>query len=244
MRGTSAIIVTVFGLALSACATADNAASPAQADANDPYEQTNRSVFEFDQKLDRNVMLPAARAYVSVVPEPARTGFHNFLTNLDMPITFANDLLQGEVGRAGETVERFGVNSTIGLAGLFDPATKFGMPNHSEDFGQTLGVWGAGEGPYMVLPFFGPDPPRDSFGQVVDVFLDPLTYVTIREHLWWSVARRFAVVFDLRAQNIDTLEGIERSSVDYYASVRSLYRQVRNNEIRNGKADVKDLPNF
>jgi phospholipid-binding lipoprotein MlaA len=244
MRGIGAIVVTVFGLALSACASADNAAGPGQTDTNDPYEQTNRKIFELDQKLDRNVMLPVAQGYVSVVPEPAREGFHNFITNLDMPVTFANDLLQGEVTRAGETVERFGVNSTVGLAGLFDPATQFGIPNHSEDFGQTLGVWGVGEGPYIVLPLLGPDPPRDAFGQVVDIFLDPLTYVTIREHFYWSVAREYALIIDLRAQNIDTLAGIERSSVDYYASVRSLYRQVRNNEIRNGKPDTKDLPNF
>ena len=102
-----------------------------------------------------------------------------------------------------------------------------GVPNHTEDFGQTLGVYGVGEGPYLVLPFFGPDPPRDLAGQVADVFLDPFTYVKLREHGWWSAGRAYFSLLDLRSRNLDTLEGIERSSVDYYASVSSLYRQLR-----------------
>lgn len=227
-----------IGLALAGCATDPSGQ-------NDPYEQTNRKVFAFDQKLDKYVLGPSATAYVTVVPEPARQGIHNFLLNLDLPVTFANDLLQGEMDRAGQTLGRFTVNSTLGLGGLFDPAGQyFDIPYHKEDFGQTLGTWGVGEGPYMVLPFFGPDPPRDSFGQVVDVFLDPTTYITLREHIWYSAGRRYFSVVDAKSRNYDTLQNIERSSVDYYASVRSLYRQMRNNDIRNGKPDVKDLPDL
>jgi phospholipid-binding lipoprotein MlaA len=242
MRGLNRVLGLGVVVMLAGCASSQPSTS--DPGANDPYESTNRQVFEFNQKVDRAVILPTAKAYVAVVPEPARIGIHNFLTNLDLPVTFANDVLQGEADRAGETLERFSVNSTLGIGGLLDPATDFGIPYHSEDFGQTLGVYGVGEGPYLVLPFLGPDPPRDAAGQVVDIFLDPFTYVSLREHFYYSAAREFFTVLDLRAKNLDTLQGIERGSVDYYASVRSLYRQLRNNEIRNGKPDVKNLPNL
>lgn len=237
MRGLSKYFVVAAGLMLAGCATDPSGA-------NDPYEQTNRAVFDFDQKLDKYVVGPSAYAYTEVVPSPARDGIHNFLLNLDLPVTFANDLLQGEMNRAGQTLGRFTLNSTLGIGGLFDPATDFGIPYHQEDFGQTLGVWGSGEGPYMVLPFFGPDPPRDAAGQVVDIFLDPTTYIKLREHFWWSAGRRYLIIVDTKARNYDTLQNIERGSVDYYASVRSLYRQLRNNDIRNGKPDVNSLPDL
>jgi phospholipid-binding lipoprotein MlaA len=242
MQGLSKAFVLSLMTLLAGCAGVQPNTS--DAGANDPYESTNRQIFEFNQNADQAVILPVAKTYVAVVPELARMGIHNFLTNLDLPVTFANDILQGETQRAGETLGRFGVNSTLGIAGLLDPASDFGIPYHSEDFGQTLAVYGVGEGPYMVLPFLGPDPPRDAAGQVVDIFLDPFTYVSLREHIYYSAAREFFTVLDLRAKNLDTLQGIERGSVDYYASVRSLYRQLRNNEIRNGKPDVKNLPNL
>ncbi len=237
MRGLSKLLVVCFGLLLAGCATDPNGA-------NDPYEQTNRSVFDFDQKLDKYVISPSASAYVAVVPTPARTSIHNFLLNLDLPVTFVNDVLQGEVDRAGDTLGRLAINSTLGIGGLFDPATDFNIPYHKEDFGQTLGTWGVGEGPYLVLPFLGPDPPRDAAGQVVDIFFDPTTYVSIRSHIWYSAGRRYMSVVDLKSRNFDTLQNIERGSVDYYASVRSLYRQLRNNEIRNGRPDVQNLPDL
>lgn len=237
MRGLSKLLIVAFSLLLAGCATDPTGA-------NDPYEQTNRSVFDFDQKLDKFVIAPSASAYIAVVPTPARTGIHNFLQNLDLPVTFVNDVLQGEVQRASDTFGRFTINSTLGIGGLFDPATDFNIPFHKEDFGQTLATWGVGEGPYLVLPFFGPDPPRDAFGQVVDIFFDPTTYIALREHFWYSAGRRYLVVIDVKSRNMDTLQNIERGSVDYYASVRSLYRQLRNNEIRNGRPDVKDLPDL
>ncbi|HEY8949689.1 MAG TPA: VacJ family lipoprotein [Rhizomicrobium sp.] len=237
MRGLSRFFVVGMGLLLAGCATDPTGA-------NDPYEQTNRAVFDFDQKLDKYFIGPSAEAYVAVVPSPARQGVHNFLLNLDLPVTFANDLLQGEMSRAGDTLGRFTINSTLGVAGLFDPATDFGIPAHTEDFGQTLATWGVGEGPYLVLPFFGPDPPRDATGQVVDIFFDPTTYIKLREHFWWSAGREYFTVVDTKSRNLDTLQNIERGSVDYYASVRSLYRQLRNNEIRNGRPDVQNLPDL
>ena len=242
MRGLSKFLVVAVGLLLAGCAT--DPAAPGTPGANDPYESTNRSVFKFNNDVDDAVVLPVAKAYASVVPDPAREGIHNFLLNLDLPVTFANDILQGEATRASQTLGRFVLNSTIGIGGLLDPATGAGIPYHEEDFGQTLGTWGSSEGPYIVLPFLGPDPPRDAAGQVVDIFLDPTTYIQLRDHIWYSVGRDTLYVLDLRSRNIDTLEGIERSSIDYYASVRSLYRQRRNNEIRNGAPDTTNLPDL
>ena len=246
MRGLSGLFVLACGLALAGCASSEE--PPAQASvaeaANDPFEPMNRKIFDMNEGFDKVVLLPVAQVYVDVVPEPARDSVHNFLENLDLPITFANDLLQGEMTRAGQTLGRFTVNTTVGVGGLFDIASDWGIPDHQEDFGLTLGKWGVGEGPYLVVPFFGPDPPRDVTGQVVDIFLDPTTYVHIDHHIYWSAAREVAEAIDLRSRNIDNIESIERSSVDYYASLRSLYRQLRNNEIRDGKPDVADLPNF
>ena len=235
MRTLSGHLILAVALMLAGCATDPSGA-------NDPYEKTNREVFDFNQKVDKYTLEPAAQGYVDVVPEPARDGVHNFLVNLDLPITFINDILQGEMDRAGQTIGRLAINSTLGIGGLLDPATDMGIPFHTEDFGQTLATWGVDEGPYMVLPFFGPDPPRDSTGQMVDIFLDPTTYITIREHFWWSAGRRAAEVIDLRSRNLESVRDLERSSIDYYASMRSLYRQLRNNEIRNGKPDVSNLP--
>jgi phospholipid-binding lipoprotein MlaA len=246
MRGLFALSVVACGLVLAGCASTEE--PPAQASAaeaaNDPFEPMNRKIFDMNTGFDKVVLLPAAQAYVDVVPEPARNSVHNFLENLDLPVTFANDLLQGEMTRAGQTLGRFTVNTTIGVGGLFDIASDWGIPDHQEDFGLTLGKWGVDEGPYLVLPFFGPDPPRDAGGQVVDIFLDPTTYVHIRGHIYWSAGREVAEAIDLRSRNIDQLESIERSSVDYYASLRSLYRQHRNSEIRDGKPDVANLPNL
>jgi len=241
MRGLRAAVGAGAALLLAGCATA-----PDPSGANDPYEHFNRQVFDFNRSVDRAVIKPVAQAYVAVLPEPARDGIHNALTNLDLPITFANDILQGEVGRGGETLARFTLNSTMGIGGLFDVATtNFHIPFHTEDFGQTLAVWGVGEGPYLVLPIAGPDPPRDVAGQFVDIWLDPWTYwPPIREKFWWNLGRNVVQGIDLRSRNLESLDSIERQSIDFYASIRSLYRQHRNNEIRNGKPDATDLPNL
>lgn len=228
-------VLAVVGLAAAGCTTSHDPEAVAQ---NDPYESTNRAIFDFNMKLDNYFAKPVAKTYNRVVPEKARTGVHNFLTNLNKPVTFGNDVLQGSPDRAAETLGRFTVNTTVGLGGLIDVATMVGIPDHSEDFGQTLGVWGAGEGPYLVLPFLGPDPPRDLAGNVVDIFLDPLTYIRYHGADTWSAVRGGVSVLDLRARNVDNLETIERSSIDFYATTRSLYRQYRNAEIRNGKPDT------
>lgn len=214
-------------------------------DDNDPFEGGNRVMFEVNQALDNILLRPVAIVYREVVPEFAQDGVRNFMNNLNSPVIFANDLLQGETDRAGVTLLRFGINSTVGVGGLIDVAKELDMPYHDEDFGQTLGTWGVGEGPYLYFLVMGPSNIRDLTGFVVDRGLDPLTYVNWGddELEYAPVARTVLNVIDLRARNIETLDEIERSSVDYYASIRSLYRQSRADAIRNG-APSPDLPDF
>jgi phospholipid-binding lipoprotein MlaA len=234
---TSLVAALCAAAALSGCATDPSGQ-------NDPYEKTNRSIFAFDQAIDHAVARPVAVFYNHAIPQFFRDRIHYALYNLDLPVTFGNDVLQGEVKRGAQTVGRFTVNSTLGIGGLWDIASKMGIPDHTEDFGQTLAVWGAGEGPYLVLPGVGPAPPRDAAGHVVDLFMDPLAY--IRYHGQWTFGwvRTGLGVLDLRARNVETLDQIERTSVDYYATQRSLYRQYRNSEIRNGAPDTGELPNL
>lgn len=220
------------------------AGMPAAMDENDPYESTNRAIFDFNQRLDDNIALPVAKFYHRAVPDFARTGIHNFLFNLDLPVTFGNDLLQANVTRGAQTFARFTVNSTLGIGGLVDVATRFDIPSHTEDFGQTLGVYGAGEGYYLVLPVLGPAPARDLLGRIVDIFMDPFTYVGLRSKTEWMAGRGFFEVLDLRERNIDTVEQIQRTSIDYYATVRNLYRQSRDAEIRNNTQAPENLPDF
>jgi len=235
-----ACAVLAAGLTLSVPAAAQNNEDTT----NDPFEEVNRVFFEIHNGIDKLILIPVARVYRFVVPEPGRQGIRNFLRNLNSPVIFANDLLQGEPERAGTTLARFGINSTLGVGGLFDPATSMGFERHYEDFGQTLGVHGVSEGPYIFLPLFGPSPPRDLVGRVVDTAMDPITWVGGDDFQYFKYGRTALRVLDLREQNLETLDEIERTSIDYYAAVRSLYRQSRDGAIRNGDFDFEDLPDL
>ncbi|NWH08437.1 MAG: VacJ family lipoprotein [Alphaproteobacteria bacterium] len=215
-------------------------------DTNDPIEGINRGIFWYNNQVDRFFLKPVAKVYRTVVPEFGRNRVRNFLDNLDSPVIFANDLLQGEFDRGGQTMARFMINTTVGVGGLFDVAEDLGVPQHSEDFGQTLAVWGVGEGPYLMLPFLGPSNPRDLTGRIVDLAFDPLTYVDWEEEdLEWVPYARFGLdAVDSRARAIETLDNLEQTSVDFYAAVRSAYRQRRNDEIANGKTQIEDLPDI
>jgi len=240
--------IRAFGVALcaalaAACAEVpkDPAAKAAYDEANDPLEPTNRAIFDFNQEADSLVLKPVAKAYRWSLPEFARTSIRNFLNNAKSPVVFINDSLQGDPGRAGATLMRFIVNTTAGMAGFFDVAADYGMERHSEDFGQTLAVWGIGEGPYLMLPIFGPSNVRDTVGRVADAFMDPFSYLMANNGL--DFARLGMAVtdgVDLRSRNIESLEDIEKNSLDFYATLRSLYRQNRRSEILNGK--VEDIP--
>jgi phospholipid-binding lipoprotein MlaA len=213
---------------------------------NDPVEPANRGIFEFNMFLDRALFRPVTALYRTIAPETLREYIHNFLQNLRTPVILANDLLQGEPTRGGNTTMRFVINSTIGVLGFGDPATSMGFEQHDEDFGQTLAVWGAGEGPYLVIPIFGPSNPRDAVGKVVDFFLDPINWWASKEGLdsvLWG--RTVMSGIDTRDQLWDVLDDLEKSSIDFYASIRSLYRQRRNDEITNGEGlDDKPPPGF
>ena len=230
-----------LGLVLSAC----SAPSPESLAQNDPWEKTNRDIFDFDVKLDHAVARPIAKSYRTVVPEPVREGIHNALTNLNSPVVLANDVLQGDGTKAANTFGRIMINSTVGIAGLIDVASKVGIPGHENDFGITLGRAGVAEGSYLVLPFAGPKPPRDLLGASVDIAFDPLTYAQFHGDDTWMVVRYGVGVLDSRTSQLDAVETIERSSIDFYATSRNLYRQSRSAKINDGKASTgDDLPNL
>lgn len=234
------LIVTLAG-GVAACSGGRDVSAPL-IDDNDPLEGFNRSMFSVNMTLDKYVVKPVAKGYL-FVPQPARTGLRNFLNNLASPITLANDLLQGEASRAGTTTARLGINTTLGVLGLFDVAKRFGLERHEEDFGQTLGVYGVGEGPYLFFPLLGPRPPRDFAGMFVDSVFDPMTYIA-DDNLTGTLIRYTLDGIDLRAANLTVLDEIERSSVDFYASVRSLYRQNRASAINNGATNLDELPDL
>ena len=208
------------------------APSSAQPSAGDPLETFNRGSFQFNLFLDRLLLKPIAQTYRFVTPSFVRTGVSNFLFNLKTPVTVANDLLQGEPHRATESVGRFMFNTILGFGGLVDVGGMLGMPErHTEDFGQTLAVYGVEPGPYIMLPLLGPSNPRDIAGLVVDFVFDPLTFVVPTEV---GVARRGAAVLSFREENIETIDELQRTSIDFYAATRTLAQQFRENEIRNG----------
>ena len=205
-------------------------------DGNDPLEVPNRFIFAFNQGLDVILIKPVASGYRFLLPQAVRDSIRNVLRNLATPVVLINDLLQGEFERAQTTLGRFAINTSGGVLGLFDVAADEGLEYHVEDFGQTLGSYGVGEGAYLVLPIFGPSSIRDGTGRVVDIFLDPFTYLAWEKDLETeNFVRSLVNGIDIRSRNIETLEDLERDSIDFYARVRSLWRQNRQNEIDNSR---------
>lgn len=210
----------------------------------DPFETVNRFIFAINEALDVILLKPAAATYRFLLPEFAQDSIRNVIRNLKAPVIFANELWQGKDEEASETLARFGINSTIGLAGLIDVADSFGLEYHSEDFGQTLGFYGAEPGPYLVLPLFGPSSVRDAIGMGVDSLIDPWSYVLEAsgvdsdDRTTISLSRRVAGGIDKRARNIENIEELQRDSVDFYARIRSLYLQNRRNLIKDGEPDT------
>jgi phospholipid-binding lipoprotein MlaA len=240
-------LLLVFALVLlPGCVTgaSDDPATIARLEANDPYEAVNRSFFAINTKLDHGIVAPSARRYRNFVPEPVRGSIRNFLNNFASPTIFANDLLQGEWQLAGDTFSRFFVNTTIGIGGLFDVAKHSGVEYHYEDFGQTLAVWGVAEGPYVVLPLYGPAPPRDMAGLLIDRAFNPLSYFAGTDPTVASATLTMLDLIDIRADNLENVDAIERTSLDYYATMRSIYRQNRKAEINNGEEDPDDFDDF
>jgi phospholipid-binding lipoprotein MlaA len=229
----------VIAIIFSGCATSPDPKNPeAVAEFerfNDPAEPAMRAIFGVNMALDSVILKPAAKLYKDVMPDVAKQGVFNFLNNLRSPVIFVNDVLQGELARAGTTLARFLINSTVGILGFADQATGMGLPYHNEDFGQTMTVWGVPEGMYIVLPVFGPSNPRDAVGLAVDFLVDPINWWSSNtSNEWVPFARSAARAVDERARIYDLIEDLQKNSLDFYAAVRSLYRQRRADAIRNG----------
>ncbi len=219
--------------------------------ANECFEKFSRGTLKFNQALDKAIFQPIAKGY-RVLPQPIRTGTNNFVSNLRSLLSFSNNVLQGDLKSAGNTAGRFAINTTVGILGVFDPASKMGFEKKSrEDFGQTLGVWGAGTGCYFVLPILGPTTTRDAVGLVGNVFIDPVYHLThnsetdivvgnenLSEHNYYYYRGTDAI--DFRSKNIESFESLEENSIDFYASLKSLYLQNRQQRILNSPISNKD----
>lgn len=216
-------------------------------DVNDPLEPINRAIFGFNQFVYGLLLDPIADAYNDFLPNTLRMAISNFLDHIASPVSFVNNLLQLEVDRAMLIAGRFVVNTVAGMGGIADVAAGIGLEEHKEDFGQTMGSYGVGEGFYLVLPLLGPSNPRDAIGRfVVDPYFDPLgLYLsnTEQDALRWSRTGVSAV--DEYAGIVGELRQIKKTSVDYYAAIRSLYRQRRATQISNGSNDdLPPIPNY
>ena len=220
-------------LSVSACVTLppNSPRSP-----QDPWESWNRGVYRVNDKLDRAIAKPVARTYVRIVPQPIRTGVTNFFDNLDTPTVMINDALQGKFLAAGNDLGRFLLNSTVGLAGLLDPATSAGMAKNNEDFGQTLGHWGVHPGPFVELPILGPSDLRDAPSKVVDSYTNPRQYIHnsyVKYGLW------LPSLVDTRARLLPLDETL-KNVYDPYAFIRDAYLQRRAYLVSDGKVTEEE----
>jgi phospholipid-binding lipoprotein MlaA len=249
----------IVASALSACASSQNpmgaprgpalspdgSAAPQSADAQlysaeraDPLEPFNQAMFTFNRKADDWVLHPAAAGWAHVMPQPARAGVGRFFKNVGVIPRFANDLFQLQFTQAGTEVARFGINSTVGVAGLFDPADQwFGLEQQDNDFGLTLAKYGIGEGPYLVLPLLGPSTVRDALGGVADGAKNPVNYV-VSGALPYEVAARAFAAINTRSENLDKFDDTDRYAIDLYGAVQDAYlqrRQQAENRVRSGE---------
>lgn len=226
MRVYGIVTAVMMSLLLTACATQNN---------EDPMESLNRRIFQFNEVADTIILKPVARSYRFVTTPYIRSRVSGVAQNLGEPITVANALLQGDVDRSFIAFWRFILNSTVGIGGMFDVASTAGLAHRSEDFGQTLGAWGAGSGPYIVLPILGPSNGRDAIGLVVDYFSDPFRYALEdgTDEVFYAAAKGI----ERRERLLDPIDDVYESSIDPYVSFRSIYNQRRQAEIANRSTD-------
>jgi phospholipid-binding lipoprotein MlaA len=215
-------MATVMLVALAGCAS-----NNAPEGIVDPHETTNREIHAFNRGLDKALVKPAAGAYGSILPEPVKRGVSNFAANLDAPGDVANNILQGRIGNAGQNTLRFAVNTIVGIGGLFDVATAIGLPGKPTDFGETLHVWGAGEGNYLELPVIGPSTERDLVGILVDVGLNPVRLAFPQPEASYATAAKIASSLGDRDRYSDIVDQLLYESADSYAQARLAYLQNR-----------------
>ena len=248
------IVITLFfqmGSAIAGSVDSEELKNKSADTADECFEGFSRAMFKLNNGLDKAIFKPVAKGY-RAFPVPIRKATGNMVDNLRSLLTLSNNILQGDFGRAGNTAVRFGINTTAGILGVFDPATKLGFEDQGkEDFGQTLGAWGNGPGCYFVLPILGPTTTRDAVGLVGNVFIDPVYQIThnteIRngvvgngnysEHNYFYYRGTGAV--DFRAKNIESFDSLEENSIDLYASLKSLYLQNRKQKIANSQSAVE-----
>jgi phospholipid-binding lipoprotein MlaA len=224
-------VLAFFALLLAGCATVPSG----KPDPRDPWEGFNRASYKFNDALDRAIAKPVAKGYKKVTPRVVRTGVSNFLSNLDTIPTVVNDVLQGKMKQAGRDTGRFLLNSTLGLGGLFDPASAAGFERNDEDFGQTLGKWGVKSGPYLMLPILGPSTVRDTFARIPDQFTYPVNYLEDDSTRYIIRGLDF---LDLRAGLLDLEPQLEKS-YDKYAFIRNAWLQRREFQVKDG--DIGDV---
>ncbi|MDD3371751.1 MAG: VacJ family lipoprotein [Alphaproteobacteria bacterium] len=223
----------------------------AQAEAievNDPLEPVNRAVFDVNDFLDRLLIKPLTELYRFAIPDYLRERIANILSNMGEPVIFANNLLQGETSRAAVTAQRFVVNTTVGLAGMYEVAEDLDLARQPGDFGQTLYSWGLGSGPYIVLPLFGPSNIRDAIGLGVDMVMSPWQWIAARggravknEVVYTSFA---ANGLTRREENLEAYDALRTGALDFYAQMRSIYRQYRNRQLGIQPEDTSRLFDF
>ena len=243
----SSLLLILLSANVSAGTDGENKVSKKDKPVKDCFESLNRGTFSLNQGLDKVIFKPIAKTY-RTLPSPVRTVTSNALNNISSLITIPNNILQGELKTAGVNTGRFAINTTIGILGIFNVAKKMGFPEYEkEDYGQTLGVWGVDAGCYLVLPVLGPSTVRDAAGSFVNALGgDPYYNASINgnnEYLTKSdfVITKFLTGVDFRAKNLDTLDNLEKNSMDFYASVRSLYLQDRQRKINNKNSTIEIL---
>ena len=221
-----AALLSVTAAMPSHAASGPVCAEPADAPGtdDDPFQPFNRAMFAVNDTFDAYILEPTARGWDYVLPHPVQRGIGNFYDNLLFPIHFVNNVLQGDVDPAAITLTRFAVNSTIGLAGLFDPASHLGMPIQRADFGQTLGKWGTPPGPYLVWPIWGSSNVRDTAGLLIDAYFGVTTFFVDLPILVGSTAVNS---LNVRALNLEQVEGVREASLDLYVAARNAYNQQR-----------------
>ena len=226
-------LILLTGIVLaSGCASV-----PGPPDEHDPFESYNRAMYKFNKTVDDAAIRPIAQAYVDHTPEFIQTGVSNFFSNLGDVIVLVNNLLQFKFEQAGSDFYRIFVNSTLGIFGLFDPATHVGLTRHREDFGQTLAVWGVPDGPYFVLPFIGPSTIRDTGGLVADIYTHPLYYYSDSTVAWGLAGLAF---IDKRASLLGASRVMDEAALDPYIFMREAYLQHRRNLIYDGNPPMQE----
>jgi phospholipid-binding lipoprotein MlaA len=224
-----AILVTCSALALSGCTHAPKNATTEKADVNDPFEPVNRGIYKFNYYLDQGVLRPVTVGYRYITPVKGQKMVHNFLENLYSPAVFVNSVLQGDPQNSFATVWRFILNTTFGGLGFFDFASEVGLYNRPADLGQTLGFYGVGTGPFLELPIIGPSNVRDGVGRIGDAFLNPVNYADAN---WVWIAAWGVTAIDQRSQNMKLIDDVYSTSLDPYATFRSLYTQKRVTDVK------------